>query len=281
MKQRDLLRPLIKGIKRHVQSQLKDRAATLFTLVNDRHASAWIHSNKVVGPLSMSSPVARTAFSRQFGLPVYNQAGDCPLCGQEADIYGDHAMVCKVGGANARRHYGMTRALAAFCTEAEIPHHFEIGLLLKASKRRRQGDIMFPNGFEFDGFAPLLVDFGSGTPFRKNQSAAVTEEKGLTALQIEERKHKKYDSDFEDKPQRFMVLAVESFGRWGMEGLPLIQQIIRAVALKRQEPYSVTSADFWQTMAIRLQTLNATAVLERDPSLPPTPFALARRAAQQ
>ena len=62
------------------------------------HANAWISAlpSAVDGKDTvMSRRVYLTCVRRLLGLPVLSDSAPCPLCKQNIDVYGDHALCCK------------------------------------------------------------------------------------------------------------------------------------------------------------------------------------------
>ena len=68
-------------------------------LISFGGAEAWVNAypSKNNGTL-MDSELFRIAVARRLRVPLLDDYATCPTCGENLDIYMDHALVCPCGG---------------------------------------------------------------------------------------------------------------------------------------------------------------------------------------
>ena len=132
-------------------------------------------------------------------------------------------------------------------------------------QRVRPADIFLPNGVPTNSHTKILIDVGFSNPIQAAYIYEAASVKGIAAKKVEDRKHKKYDQYLEGENLDFIVAAIESTGRWGLECSKFITFVIGQVAHNRQDSFSITAADFWQSSAKLLQETNAKAIYDRSP----------------
>ena len=97
--------------------QIKERSSTrmqnLLLACAMPHASDWLHAPPIPGlGLSMRSGSFRTAMKFRLGMPLLESGLKCPAtsnksgdtCGEELDVFGDHALCCHYGPSRCFRH---------------------------------------------------------------------------------------------------------------------------------------------------------------------------------
>ena len=93
-------------MKKLIESADKREAQRLNRL-DSPHANAWLSArpSTVDGKDTILPPkIFRTAVARLLGQPVYSNSAPCPLCEQNMDVFGDHALCCKKSGDRITRH---------------------------------------------------------------------------------------------------------------------------------------------------------------------------------
>jgi len=110
-------------------------------------------------------------------LPADCAGRPCPLCGGPVDIFGDHAVSCKMSGFG-ERYLGTQSFFCQVLTQARIPHDLEVDI---AGDGRRSADVLLRAG---DGRRDLAVDLtivhpnpGTGWPLR-GSAATFLKDKG-------------------------------------------------------------------------------------------------------
>jgi hypothetical protein len=98
---------------------------------------------------TMSSSEFAVALSLRCDLPVYRQAGVCPACRQELDVYGVHSTQCRSSLHSEpqhliRRHDLVKTVLHRACQEANISSSLEPRNVLNDGTRVKPADVYLP-----------------------------------------------------------------------------------------------------------------------------------------
>jgi hypothetical protein len=208
------------------------------------------------------------------------------------DIFGEHSINCRNGGYLQLRHNLGVKILAKYIRGAGILVQFEAGKVDMEMKtqstmiegqhekadttededldsldredpsKSRPADLYLPHGTQ-EKLIPIAIDYGSINPMQKAMVKKQMENKGNAAAHVEERKHKKYDEYLKTQNVEFIVVALETHGRWGKECKPFIKSILRQNSERNEIPYSIVAGNFWQEMSLALQRVNAKAIIDR------------------
>src|SRR3954470_372087 len=119
------------------------REAQRLNRLDSPHANAWLSArpSTVDGKDTILPPkIFRTAVRRLLGQPVYSNSTPCPLCEQNMDVYGDHALCCKKSGDRITRHNRLRNLVFKLVDTGLLSPDLEIDTSL-----RRPGDVSIKN----------------------------------------------------------------------------------------------------------------------------------------
>jgi Reverse transcriptase (RNA-dependent DNA polymerase) len=148
----------------------------------------------------------RALLKYSIGMPLMSVEQKCPDCHKIQDIFGYHALSCKVASGSIDKHDSIINAISGALTNANIPHTTEIGNPMNKTKQR-PGDI-FMNGFDNYGCAYFDVSVIN--------NCAESHWKRSVKGQLEGAKIR-YDEKMKKYPDLgalFKPLVVESTGGW-------------------------------------------------------------------
>ncbi len=170
---------------------------------------------------------------RFLGVETY-MAPECPCCGtQDADSR--HARICPRSGAQVNQHQPLVHALSRTLKQACIQHGVEDGSPFTADRDLRMDVVVLPGqlreaseaSFRHKG---LLIDVTYADPQAAGhlRGGSATND-GSAASTSEARKSAHYASpghvSFDERSFKLVPLAVESFGRLGVSGYELVDQL--------------------------------------------------------
>jgi hypothetical protein len=163
-----------------------------------QNASAW-----VTAPPSIPNGFENVIQPRNFQIavmrllnhPICDAPAPCSFCKQPSDIYGDHAVCCKLGGDVITRHNRLRDVVAAVAEEGGLNPTLEkkgiLGHTDEAS--RRPADVAIPTWCSGKGLAIDVAVISTTAPTNMRVPDPV-EAYGLNV------KHKKYDASFVGTP---------------------------------------------------------------------------------
>ena len=76
-------------------------------------------------------------------------------------------------------------------------------------------------------------------------------------------KHKSYDKEFVGLNTDFFPVIVDTYGKWGQEGLIVINELITRGSKQTEIPFNTYCPQSWQKLSITLQRNNARMVFSR------------------
>jgi hypothetical protein len=108
------------AIFKRIKASSDTRTQNLLIACTMPHASDWLHAPPIPGlGLHIPSDSFRTALKFRLGLPLFDAVGPCPAlsregepCGEEMDVFGDHALCCHYGTSRVFRHNALRDILA-------------------------------------------------------------------------------------------------------------------------------------------------------------------------
>ena len=230
----------------------RDRARLLCQ--GDGNSGCWLEPcpSESLG-LRLSSSEFSILLKWWLGLPVMPDAPgcSCPLCGDAADIFGDHALACRRGGFYPR-HTAVRSFLWHLGTAAGLRTTCEVGL----GGLERPADVLFSH---WKGGAPLAVDavvvhpLNPSTPFSQVQSG---EESLVTA---EQEKRNKSESACQAAGVQFAPFALSTFGRMGDTAQSIFHDLVASMPDSRQGP---EQSKFMQQLQLALKREIARMLLQ-------------------
>ena len=90
-------------------------------LITASGAGPWLHAipSKAIGT-HVDPLLFRTMIQRRVRAPIFDSTGNCPLCDEVMDIYGDHCLTCACGGDRTKRHNLIRNEVYYFCNSAGL-----------------------------------------------------------------------------------------------------------------------------------------------------------------
>jgi hypothetical protein len=208
--------------------------------------------------LSFSPPLFRVLTKWWLGIPLYEEKGNCPLCGAPRDCQGYHSLTCKARGHLSARH----SALSAVVFESARQGH-----LAPKREQRVLGDNQRPADLFF---ADFVIDFAVTHPLvpanivTKN-AAKISRSADTYADKV---KRPKYEEAVTGLGYTFVPAVVDTFGNWGSMGRQLINTVSEALSSCDNRKVGLHRRQLIQRCAVALMKCNARAMLLRlDPDL--------------
>jgi len=258
--------------------KMRGRDKTHLMAISDSHVSAWLHYKPTAREPRMTNEEYRISLLRLLGIPIFTGEFQCPMfkCGAMVDVHGDHsAELCKCGKEFHVRHDDLKLKVADLVRAAG--YHVEVEATIKVANKQKNQKEPRPCDLELAYGGPktdgkiLAVDITLKSVKQRGLSELGEEEPGIAAKKAQEMKHKKYDGYLEElgkrnprKQYKLLCIARETTGRFGGEGLPFLQDLLRTVAQREKKPYCLVAAKFWQMSSYSLHMFNARAIVWRS-----------------
>jgi len=262
---------LLKKIKVRSSARMKN----LLLACTMPHASDWLHAPPIPGlGLSLKTDVFRTAVKFRLGMPLMEAGLLCPAtsnksgstCGEELDVFGDHALCCHHGTSRVFRHNQLRDILghsakAAGLSTVVIEKKNQI-----SGSKKKPGDITIQQYRR--GFAASAFDVTVAHPLQKKHIDVATDEAGVAAQAAHDRKLQKSLEDCKKEGLHFVPLAWESTGG----ATDTVHEIIRKWTDLESDrcgyPVDVIRQNLYSQVSCCLQAHLAQAVLDRLPERP-------------
>lgn len=167
--------------------------------------------------LGLHSDVFRTALKYRLGLPLFEEPFPCPSlsnagerCGDEMDVFGDHAICCHHGPALLFRHNNVRDILGHAARAAGLAAVVIEKKDQVAGSNVKPGDISVQQYHR--GFATSAFDVTITHPLQKKTIEVAMEEAGVAAQEAHDRKLLKSLELCKEEGIHFVPLAWESLG---------------------------------------------------------------------
>jgi hypothetical protein len=225
------------------------------------HANAWVAavpSYTDGNDMTLESPHFLIAVKRLLSLPLIPAVKPCPFCKQPLDIFGDHALCCKISGDNITRHNRVRNLLNVFCEEGLLsPVMEKLGILgHEDNSSRRPGDVTIPVWSQGKG---LAIDVAVIHPLAVSnlRFCLPYDEYG------ESKKHARVGSAFANSNYLFSALICGTSGGLNYEGEHLLKQLFRFAARHQGERLCVYAGRAWARLSINIQTSVSQMIINR------------------
>ena len=241
-----------------------DKRRAHLNLTSASGAGQWLHVQPSKAFHKDSSPILyKTSIQRWLRAPIFQAEFCCPLCDDVMDIYGDHCLVCSVGGDRTKRHHLLRNEAFHLCTAAGLHSELEKpGLLCPRpelggapedgqvspvqdggnSAARRPADVYLPrHRLE----APACLDFAVTSGLRNDVIASTLLDRRLPAIKYEDHKCAYLDTKAtcEVEGMSFIPVVVEACGgSWGPQAQKLWSEIAKTTAQATGELEATVSA---------------------------------------
>ena len=190
------------------------------------HAVHWLDNGAV------------TAIARQrLGLPLYPDAGACPLCpGGRADVFGGHAQSCMGGGLHTRAHNAVRDELIELCRMANFGPQAEVSV---SDDGRQRIDLLVNSGGLWHNGRQLAIDVAVISLNTARYGAAVREPAGHCTA-YEAVKRRLYAEHARRRSWDLVPFVVDTFGSIAPRGEALLREI--AAGIQRHQGLLPTEA---------------------------------------
>ena len=185
------------------------------------HASRWL--TVVPDPARFQDFTSReyiTLLRWWLGMDVYPTTGPCPLCSQQMDPRGYHALVCKKGGGKVYRHHTLCNVYATYAKGAFLAPQREKSV---GAGRSRPADVYLP---VWDG-RPMALDFACTHSLQPKYSKLADDAPAGSVAAAYARNHKGgHYAQCSREGVEFRPMVCEVFGCWD----PLALSVLKATA---------------------------------------------------
>ena len=237
---------LQQAVRRSLPPVSTTRDACRLQLQQSLHSSAWLAAVPHKGvPSLLTASEFRTTLRWWLGLPLCAPAAPllCPLCGEAADVYGDHWLCCS-SSLLTRRHNSLRDYLAQFLRTNGFPCSTEVTI----GGKERPADVAL-EGFES---RPLAMDLTISHPL-KPSAARDPDTVGRYLRRREEEKLNKYSSLCATAGWVFQPVALHPFAGTGPLTSAFLDRLIRRVAGDCQGlSRTILVNSFWQGVGLHL-----------------------------
>lgn len=194
------------------------RSNNLMLACSMPHASDWLLAPPIAGlGLALQSDKFRTALKFRLSIPVYAEPFPCPAlnnagqpCGDEMDVFGDHAICCNHGTSLLFRHNNVRDILAHSAKAAGLSGVVTEKKYQIEGSNEKPGDITVQQYHR--GFASSAFDVTISHPLQKKYIQVAMEEGGVAAQDAHDKKLQKSLAVCGREGLHFVPLAWESLG---------------------------------------------------------------------
>jgi ubiquitin carboxyl-terminal hydrolase 44/49 len=256
-------------------ARLKARANTrtqnLLLACTMAHASDWLLAPPIPGlGLSLRSENFRAALKFRLGLPLFEPGLQCPatskagvVCGEELDVFGDHALCCHFGTSRLFRHNHVRDILghsakAAGLSAVVIEKKNQI-----TGSKKKPGDITVQQYHR--GFSSTAFDVTVAHPLQKKHIDVALGEAGVAAQEAHDRKLQKALSECKEEGLEFVPLAWESTGGATETVHETIRHWTNLESARGGYPVATIRQNLYSQVSCCLQRHLAQAVIDRQP----------------
>ena len=244
------------------------------SLVGQATAGAWLTALPVDDGRAIEGDLFRVAIKRRLRVPMQEEDGFCPLCGQGMDRFGDHALTCQCRGDRTGRHNCIRNV---GCEEAILagaqPEREKAGLLparpqedgiLGPPSSRRPADIFLPRG---ETGAPVALDFAVTSGLRQDWLRAVVAHPNHVFEEYEAFKRSYQDTEgiCQSAGFRFLPMVMKAHGgSWSPAAQKAWDWLAKNQRASWSDGYEPTSLRIAQRLSCSLHRENARAILRRQ-----------------
>jgi len=169
------------------------------------HAGDWLVTAPIPGlGLSMPSDNFRMALKFRLGLPLFDAGSTCPatsksgdVCGEDLDVFGDHALCCHYGTSRVFRHNNLRDILGHAARGAGLAAVVIEKKNQITGSNQKPGDITVQQYHR--GFSSTAFDVTVTHPLQKNYIEVANDEAGVAAQAAHDNKLKKALKACEEK----------------------------------------------------------------------------------
>lgn len=238
------------------------------------HASDWLLAPPIAGlGLALQSDKFRTALKFRLGIPLYSEPFPCPAlnnasqaCGEEMDIFGDHAICCRHGTSFLFRHNNVRDILghsakAAGLSAVVIEKKNQI-----EGSNEKPGDITVQQYHR--GFSSSAFDVTISHPLQKKYIQVAMEEGGVAAQEAHDRKLQKSLVVCAKEGLHFVPLAWESLGGATETVHDTLTRWTEMEGARGGYPTALIRRNLYSQLSCCLARHLGQAVIDRQPELP-------------
>jgi hypothetical protein len=204
-------------------------------------------------------------------MPLFDPDLKCPassantgeVCGEELDIYGDHALCCHYGTSRGFRHNHVRDILghsakAAGLSAVVIEKKNQI-----SGSKKKPGDLTVQQYHR--GFSSTAFDVTVTHPLQKKYIQVAMSEAGVAAQDAHDRKHLKALEVCKEEGLHFVPLAWESTGGATETVHETIRKWTNLEAARGGYPVGIIRQNLYAQVSCCLQSHLAQAMIDRQP----------------
>ena len=213
--------------------------------------------------LSLIPENFRISICYRLGLPVYSFPHQCPACGKDSDIFGDHTIVCATEYERIHRHDVIRDAIHEAAKHAGLSPVPEARLV--ANSQSRPGDVFLPN---WRG-KQTAFDIAVTSPLSQSALPRSSSTAGAAITAMKSSKMRKHFQPCRANGVSFVPLVVETLGGWDTDAIDHLRGIVKKAASRSPSPTETAIRQLFQRLSVLLQRANAGLIAARAPPLPP------------
>ena len=245
-------------------------------------AGSWLNSipSKALG-MHIDPSLYRTTILRWLRVPLFESEFHCTLCDEVVDRFGDHCLVCSVGGDRTKRHNLIRNEVYHQCCSAGLNPELERPGLLRPrplfGSTHESGDVRDPNTDRrpadvylprWKRGTPAALDLAVTSGLRRDliESSALDGSSAVSIYEDFKRTHLNTETACLEEGIQFIPLICEADGGgWGPAGHAVWKELAKHKSLLTGEPASITAGHLLQSLGLILHRENARAILRRFP----------------
>ena len=244
--------------------------------IGDRRFAARLHSltlpqagaflNAIPNPtfgLSILPENFRISLQYRLGLPVYSHPHQCPACGKDSDVFGDHTITCSTEYERIHRHDTVRDAIFETARHAGLSPVKEARLV--ANSQTRPGDIFLPN---WRG-RQTAFDVAVTSPLGQSILPRSATKAGAALDAMKTSKLNKHFRACQSNGVFFVPLVVETLGGWDSDAVFHLRAIAKQACSRSPSPSETAIRQLFQRLSVILQRANSGMIAARAPPLPP------------
>ena len=228
-----------------------------------RRAGDWLNTIpvKALG-LHLRPREFTVAVKYRLGVRVYTESGPCTACGEDSDVYGDHAVGCGSEGERIFRHNILRDAIHQTAKQASLAPAKEQSALLPGSQAK-PADVFIPR---WANGADCALDVTVVSSLQKELVRRAAAEVGSAAAKRYSDKMTKYFQACAGEGIKFCPVVVEALGGWQEDAAYVITRLARQLASHTGKEAAEQVKYFFQRLGILLMRGNSALILNRTPT---------------
>jgi hypothetical protein len=261
-----------RAILARLKARSSPRTKNLLLACTMAHASDWLLTAPIQGlGLNLPNDNFRMALKFRLGLSLFEPGLSCPasssksgeVCGEELDVFGDHALCCHFGTSRVFRHNHVRdifghAAKAAGLSAVVIEKKNQI-----SGSKKKPGDITVQQYHR--GFSSSAFDVTVAHPLQKKYIDVAMDDAGVAAQEAHDRKHQKALEVCKEEGLHFVPLAWESTGGATETVHETIRKWTNLEAARGGYPVATIRQFLYAQVSCCLQKHLAQAVIDRQP----------------